>query len=265
MANKMRLFIAGLAAMTVLGLFVALSGKGQTNQQRRPTSEQIPFGQAVKQIDDAATPIVDYDSRESVDRIDKIRRKLKNARYDHGVLPSNPGPDIGDIRSEPERRAGFSDLPASRSDVIAEAVVGNSRAFLSGDKTGVYSEFTIVVAKVLKNAEGFSVNPGDTIIAERFGGKVRYPTGNVIRYRIEGEGVPIVGKRYIFFLAKADQDSYNLLTAYEIQGNKIFALDGSRNNARGQGNSIFDKHNGKDLDTFMRDVGTALGKSPGQL
>lgn len=260
MSNKLRLFIGSLTGIALASFLVAFSGQGQTNQ-RKPTSNQIPFGQTVKQTDDAATPIVDYDSPDGVDRIDKTKRKLKNARYDRGVLPKDPSPNIGDIRSEPERSASFSDLPAGTSDVVAEAIVGSSRAFLSDDKTGVYSEFTMVVAKVFKQVEGFSVNPGDTIIAERFGGKVRYPSGKVIRYRIEGEGMPVVGKRYIFFLAKADQDSYNLLTAYEIQGNKIFALDGSRNNARGQGNSIFDKHNGKDLDNFLREVGITLNKS----
>ena len=38
------------------------------------------------------------------------------------------------------------------SDVIAEAIVESTRAFLSDDKTGVYSEFTMVVAKVFKQA-----------------------------------------------------------------------------------------------------------------
>jgi hypothetical protein len=115
----------------------------------------------------------------------------------------------------------------------------------------------------LKVAPGFSVNVGDTIVAERFGGKVRYPSGQVIRCRIAGQGVPIIGKRYLFFLAKADQDSYSLLTAYEIQDNKVFALDGSRTNSRGSGGSIFDKHNGKGLDSFTSEVETAVNHSQG--
>lgn len=228
------------------GIFIVLNGEGQA--KRQGSIDQSPFEQAAKQIDDAATPIVDYDGRDGVDRVNKTARKLKNARYDHGVLPSNPG-DIGEIRSEPERSSSFSDLPAAQSQVIAEAIVGNSRAFLSDDKTAVYSEFAIILDKIVKSADGLLVNPGDTIFAERYGGKVRYPSGKMIRYRVEGEGVPIVGKRYIVFLAKADEDTYNLLTAYEIKGNKIFPIDGSRN-------SIFAKHNGKDLDTFMREVGT---------
>lgn len=155
-------------------------------------------------------------------------------------------------------------MPGDRSDVIVEAIVGDSKAFLSEDKTGVYSEFTIIVSKVVKVATGFSVNISDTIIAERFGGKVRYPSGKVIRCRIAGQGVPIIGKRYLFFLTKADQDSYTLLTAYEIQRNKVFALDGSRTYSRGKGGSIFDKHNGRELDSFMEEVERTLSTSQGE-
>src|SRR5437899_804774 len=251
--------VMGAALLTVL--FMVLSGRGQANQKRGSAVEQVPFGQSAKQIDDAAVPVVDFENPSIVDRIDKNARKQKNARYDHGVLPGNPLPNIGEIIGEPERRAGYSDLPANKSDVIVEAVVGDSKAFLSEDKTGVYSEFTILVSKVLKAAPGFVVNPGDTIAAERFGGKVRYPSGKVIRCRIEGEGVPIVGKRYIFFLAKADQDSYTLLTAYEMHGNKIFAVDAWRTNAGGQGASLFDKHTGEEFESFMEELERAMKNS----
>ena len=261
--HKRLIIVSIISAVLLTSLFVALNGKGQANQQGSTATGQAPFGQAAKQIDDAATPIVDFDNPNAADRIDKNARKLKGVRYEKGMIPRDPHPNLGEIISEPERRAGFSDLPSDRSDVIVEAVVGDSKAFLSEDKTGVYSEFTILVSKILKVAPGVSVNLGDTIVAERFGGRVRYPSGKVIRCRIVGEGVPIVGKRYLFFLAKSDQDSYKLLTAYEIQGNKVFALDGSRTEPRGNGRSIFDKHNGEDLDTFMGKVETTLNNSQG--
>lgn len=258
--HKRLIIVSTISAVLLISLFVALNGKGQANQQG-VTEGQALFGQAAKQIDDAVTPIVDFDNPLAADRIDKNARKLKNARYDKGMIPRDPHPNIGEIIVEPEWRSGFSDLPADRSDIIVEAVVGDSPAFLSEDKTGVYSEFTILVSKILKVVTGISVNLGDNVVAERFGGKVRYPSGKVIRCRIARQGVPIVGKRYLFFLAKSDQDSYKLLTAYEIQGNKVFALDGSRTEPRGQGGSIFDKHNREDLDSFKRKVETALNNS----
>ena len=87
MSNKMGLFVGGLAAVSVISLFVSFSGKGQTNQQRKPTTDQIPSGQAAKQIDDEATPIVDFDNPSTADRIDKNARKLKGVRYEKGMIP----------------------------------------------------------------------------------------------------------------------------------------------------------------------------------
>ena len=264
MSRNIRLLAGTFGCVLIASVLIGFSGKSQSHHAAK-TDDQVVVGQAAKQIDDEATPIVDYNGREEVDRIDKPARQLKSARYNHGPLPSNPNPEIGDIRTEPERRAGYSDLPAVQSDVVAEAIVRNSRAFLSADKTGVYSEFTIVVAKVWKDRSSLSVAPGDTIVAERFGGNVRYPSGKVIRFRIVGEGVPIRGKRYLFFLAQADQDSFKLLTAYENQGNKVFALDGSRTEPRGQGRSIFDKHNGKTFEAFIREVEAAIISNVGKL
>jgi hypothetical protein len=265
MLKEKRLLLIGVISVVLLvGLSIVFNGKGQATQQRENETDQVPFGQKAKELDDAATPIVDFDNPSAADRIDKNARKLKSVRYDkYGAVPSNPHPHAGEVRVEPEWRSSQapSDLPADKSDLIVEAIVAESHAFLSEDKTGVYSEFTIIVSKVLKVSSGIPVNLGDTIVAERFGGKVRYPSGQVIRCRIEGQGVPMVGKAYFFFLSKVDQDSYKLATAYEIQGNKVFALDGSRTSSRGQGGSIFDKHNGEDRDSFMGKVETALNNS----
>ncbi len=264
MIKNQRLVLVSVVSAVLLGsLFVAFSGKGQSNRNA-PTIDQAPFGQTAKELDDAASPIVDFDSPGAVDRIEKNARKLKSARYDrYGAVQSHPHPHAGEVIVWSEWQAGLLDLPADRSDVVVEGIVADSKAFLSEDKTGVYSEFTLGVARVLKVAPGFSVNLGDMIMIERFGGRVRYPSGQVIRCRIEGQGVPIVGRRYLFFLSRADQDSYKLLTAYEIQGQKVYALDGSRINSRGKGDWKFDQHNGEDLDSFMGKVGRAVNGSQG--
>lgn len=263
MLKGKRIIIVSIASAALLvGLFVVLIGQGQPNRQNPNPPDQVPFGQAAKQLDDAAAPVVDLNNVSEVDRVDKKARKLKNARHDNsGSDKTHPYPNVSEVLGEPERPSGYSDLPIDKSDVIVEAVVADSRAFLSNDNTGIYSEFTIVVSKPLKLSTGFTINVGDRIVAERAGGKVRYPSGQVIRWRIAREGVPIIGKKYLFFLAKADQDSYKLLTAYEINGSKIFALDGTRTELGKQGGSIFDKHNNKDLSAFMEEVNKALKNS----
>lgn len=249
-----------MLAITVMTAMSALRGRTQNSpastKQEKTTSEPT-----AKELDDAATPIVDFDNPSVIEPTEKSSRKLKNERYNKETFVLSDPQRVGEVIREPEWQAGLSDLPADKSDIVVEGQVTDARAFLSDDKTGVYSEFTIRVSRILKVAPGLSVNLDDTIVMERFGGRVRYPSGKVIRYRIEGQGSPMQGKKYLFFLAKADQGNYKLLTAYEIQGQKVFALDGSRINFRGKGNWKFDKHNGEDLDSFIGEIERAVSSS----
>ncbi|MDT5270514.1 MAG: hypothetical protein QOH49_2700 [Acidobacteriota bacterium] len=143
-------------------------------------------------------------------------------------------------------------MPTELSDLIVEGDVKDANAFLSEDKTGVYSEFTISVSDVLKSSA--SVQKHDLITAERFGGRVRFPSGQVARYRVAGQGAPAKDGKYLFFLKQMTDGSYRILTAYEMRGNRIVALDGSRTNVGGRGSSQFDKHTGKDAQEFKNEV-----------
>lgn len=263
MFSTKRLLIGGaITAGLLVSLFIVLNGQGQANRQGERTINDVPFGRAAKDIDDAARPIVDYErgDRRQVDE-DKSR-KLKNARYDkYGSVKAEPHPETGEVIWDSEWSSAISDLPADKSDLVVEGIVADSNAFLSEDKTGVYSEFAIRVSSAIKVGSGLSVNLGDMIVAERFGGRVRYPSGQIVLHRIGGQGFPISGKKYVFFLTKADHDNYKLLTAYEVLGQKVYALDGSRINFRGKGNSKFDKHNGEDLGAFMAKLTSALNES----
>jgi len=246
-----------LGAILLLGSLVVLSGREQANKQRltKPDNAQV-----AKQIEDEATPVVDLQNPDTSDRVDKNKRRIKNARHDNsGFDKTHPLPTVGDVIGEPAWRAGYSDLPVASSDLIVEAVVSESHAFLSNDKTGVYSEFTLLVAKPPKLTSGLGVNVNDCVVGERYGAKIKYPSGQTNRWRIAEQGIPIVGKRYLFFLARVDEDTYKILTAYEIQGDTISPLDGSRTEPRGrQGASIFDKHNGESFDSFMAEVDQAI-------
>jgi hypothetical protein len=141
------------------------------------------------------------------------------------------------------------------SDLIVEGEVKDANAFLSDDGTGVYSEFTISVSDVIKSPA--PVQKHDVITAERFGGRVRFPSGELVRYRIVGHGSPSKGGKYLFFLKQMADGEYRILTAYEMRGNKIVALDGSRTNVGGRGDSPNDKHTGKDAQEFKKEVRAA--------
>lgn len=259
--NKIRLVsvfavIAGISVVAFLMVF-----KGEAQSQKNPDKLEAKVLKKEnsadtqlnkKELDDAATPIVDYDAP-NTDSV-TASRFAKNGRYDGGnLVPA----DIGSRAVEVFIHAHYDwdDLPFGYSDLVVEGKVTDSAAFLSNDKTTVYSEFTIHVTDVVKTSDGNTVNKNDSIVTERRGGRVKYSSGKVIRYTLVGQGSPMVGKKYLFFLEDAQQGNYNILTAYELQGNKVFALDGSHLTRRERSGVLpFDKHNDQDYKEFKENV-----------
>lgn len=242
-------------------LFIALGERGSAGQNNPPNRQSAkvlrrgeqamnqPGSPSEKELDDASTPVVDFGGAAGADE----SRRQKNARYDNQrIIQSQPAAQAGEVLVDSETY--IADLPAAQSDLIVEAKVNDSGAFLSEDQTGAYSEFYLTVTDVIKAAPGLSVAKGDAVTAERFGARVRYPSGQIVRYRIAGVGSPAKGKKYLFFLKKANGGNYRVLTAYELQGNKVLALDGARTNFGGKHQSAFDKHNGRDAQEFRKDV-----------
>jgi hypothetical protein len=259
--RKMYWLIALIAVASVVTLSASFSGKAQ----RKPRTAKVLQAErdvnqagkkpSDKELDDAAAPIVDLSA--STDAVADEKRRKKNKRFDNAQAESieaNPTSDDVSIVSE----SFIPDLPVAMSDLIVEGHVKDSNAFLSEDKTGIYSEFTVSVSDVIKAPASTPVRKNDLITAERFGGRVRFPSGQVARYRVAGQGAPMKEGKYLFFLRMKDDGSYLILTAYEMRGNKVLALDGSRVNVKGRGSSPFDKHNGKDLQEFKKEVDAAV-------
>jgi len=212
-----------------------------------------------KELDDAATPIVDLADPNPV----SSGRALKNARWDkHRLVKSQLDPRVASVVMDHWEGQNISDLPTEKSDLIVEGKVTESAAFLSNDKGDVYSEFTVHVTEILKAGADLEVKPGSSIIAERRGGRVKYPDGRIVRYGFVGQGSPMKGKSYLFFLSKSGDGDYTILTGYELQGNRVLALDGSRINDRGLGKWSFDKHNDEDCENFRLAVRKAIKNPP---
>jgi len=251
------------------GVFIALVGigfvvtfKGQNSTQSKPSqsSTKVLNGREAKAIDDAATPTADFDIDNTANLSNE--RRSKNARHDNGrFVVKDAHSTVAEVVDESGWAIGLSDLPADRSDLIVEGTVTDAKAFLSNDKTGVYSEFAIRISAILKTSDQVRVNPSDTVVAQRIGGKVKYQSGKVIRYRIEGQGSPSQGQTYIFFLRRTNEGDFKLLTAYELRDDVVFALDGSRINVRGEGQWVFDKHNGESLEIFRQKLQKVIGHS----
>ena len=71
-------------------------------------------------------------------------------------------------------------LPLAESTAVIGGQIRDAKAYLSNDKTGVYSVFTIQIDQVLKNSAQLSVLAGTSIEVERDGGRVRFPNGRTL-------------------------------------------------------------------------------------
>jgi hypothetical protein len=204
-----------------------------------------------------ALPVANYEAAEPADPQERAKRHARNKRYDHQsgeAIKEAPYP-LERIWSTHWARE-VPAIPVSQSDVILIGTVVDSQAYLSTDKTGVYSEFAISVGEVLK---GIGAVNNSVISAERFGGAVRFPSGVIQKYRTQAQGMPRSGRRYLLFIKKLDQDDgFSLLTGYELRGETIVPLDGG--NEEGTERLPFDSYRGANVSSFLKLVRDAITK-----
>lgn len=206
-------------------------------------------------------PVVDYEAPEpsDVNRRDKRRAKSKTYNDHRGAKPLISEIEIGVLNNEWEWGLA-SALPSAQSTAVFVGKVSGAQAYLSEDRTNVYSEFTVHVEEVLKNDSTESIAVGASAVTERMGGRVRFPSGRIASIYVSGQSMPQVGRRYLFFLGfnpyEANTKSLtsprgdmrrHILTAYELRAGRVFPLDqaGGRN---------FQDYKGKDEMAFLDEV-----------
>ncbi len=133
-------------------------------------------------------------------------------------------------------------------------MVTDAQAYLSNDKTGVYSEFTVRIDEVLKNDSPAQFTVGSFIAVERFGGRVRFPSGRIGTYWASGQGMLRIGRRYVLFLSSS-AESFQIITGYELRGGHVILLDN-----HGQGHPLT-SYRGADEALLIRDLRDILSKS----
>lgn len=265
--KKIIALVIGLVGGVTLVSFMVFTGQAQSQSQkieakvlrkgeskdRPPKDKQL----TEKELDDAATPIVDL---ANLGNPMDNQRKAKNSFFNNAdFVKKAVAPNVATISKDVSGKR--SDLPANESDVIVEGKVMDSQAFLSDDGTGIYSEFSIKISEIVRS--NINIEKNALLTGERFGGRVRYPNGQIVRYKLEKRGSPTKGKTYLFFLKNKGTGNFTILTAYEFRGNNVFPLDGSRITGLDFGSSKYDKHTGKNIQQFKQEVGKAIkgGKS----
>lgn len=231
------LIIAGLTALSTIS----------TQSVRPKSSDRRP------QIDRNQFPIVDYDAPEPSNEEQRTRRRAKSKKYNQSPLEVNPSAS-GDVTvSTHSELELLPALPLNQSDAIVIGTVNDAQAYLSSDKTGVYSEFTIRLGEILKD-DRLSPLPSDSsIVAARQGGQVRFPSGSTHLYFNSKARMPRVGRRYLFFLKRTDEQQYfDLLTGYELRAGKVYPLDELKQ---------FSSYMNVDESTFLNEIRNAVKTS----
>jgi hypothetical protein len=165
-------------------------------------------------------PLIDYDAPESNDSKKRARRRKKGAKYDKA---SNPLSDAYTRKTHVNEGVPRSALPVEVSSVILIGTVTEVEAVLSNDRTGVYTELTIQIEEILKD-DGQQLTPGSSVVVERQGGRVKFPSGHITTEHVTWTGMPRPGKRYVLFLTRVPLDLY-IHFGYELTGSKVALLD----------------------------------------
>jgi hypothetical protein len=182
------------------------------------------------EVDFRNFPIVDLDSPEPSDASLRTRRANKSKKYNKKSQPKIS--ELTDVTFVINEELGkLPALPVERSSVILAGEIVSAKAYLSEDKSSVYSEFEVRIETIFKNKSKQVLSPRDLIVIERFGGRVRLPSGKLFKSAVDNQDMPRVGSRYVLFLTNdffgtthSDED-FNLLIGYELKGGKVFPLD----------------------------------------
>lgn len=226
--DKKQLSIFAVLIIIAATTLAALPGRNQKDSQ----SKEQKITPTTNKADSYPGPIVDYDAAEQttgpVKLIDRTLRQIRSNRY-NGRAPQPFAELPSDMRGfgiNSNLTTLLPALPIKQSDAIVLGEVIDAKAYLSSDKTGVYSEFTIRIDDVLKNFSSSPIAFGDQLISEREGGVVRFSSGRLFQYAIYNQGLPRNGRRYVFFLKKNEQGQiFSILTGYSLHKERVSPLD----------------------------------------
>jgi hypothetical protein len=207
-----------VAALAFAAILTSVLGEGQ-EQKSIAKAQRRPF-------DENRLPIADYAAPDLSDPVQRAKRQAKGKKYDNSswrVYPNSPSDSMVRVDSIDRNLPGF---PFDKSSLVVVGQVSDANAYLSNDKTGVYSVFTIQVNEVLKNSTRVPLASGSVIEAERDGGRVRFPNGRLHLYMIAEQDMPQVGLRYVLFLTNTGAESdFQIITGYELRESKVSPLD----------------------------------------
>jgi hypothetical protein len=242
--KKTLMFFLMVMAIAVVTAVATIRNKDQSS----PSSEEQQQSDLENQF-----PTADYSNPLPTSSEERVKRQSRNKKYDKSLMVGEKDEITVSTR---DWASHLSAIPVVESNVIVVGEVTDAKAFLSNDKTGVYSEFSFRISDVLKNAQQTPLASGNTITLERPGGRVKFPSGHISTYFIVGQGMPRVGRQYVLFLTKDEQNAdFLILTGYELRAGCVVLLDNP-----GEGHPIY-ANKGKDVTSLLNDIKFAISSA----
>ena len=257
------IILAALVAVLVASV-VALRSEGQNKTRKnsvvvlRRQNQTATMPTAQEMAEANQTP-ADYAAPDAADPIKRAKRQARGKRYERQGWVKEPSPTAGDVGRLDSWMHKVPAIPAEMSDAIAIVEITDAQSYLSNDKTGVYTEFTVRVDQVLKNDSSAPLVPSTTLTTQREGGRVRFPSGRVQRYKPHFQGMPRTGRQYVLFLKRnEDGETYFIWTGYELRAGRVFPLDGVNLPPGATELPQFAAYKDADEATFLNEVRVAI-------
>lgn len=244
--RSLRLSLIIFAGLLLLGISLISDGMLTAAGQQNTESSDVP--------------VLNYEAeiRKAVGK----ERKEKDSRFNARGNPTKTKhiaelPEgVEPLPTNSHWWVGLTALPVNQSTAVILGEVADASAHLSGDKTGIYSEFIVRLEEVFKDTTN-SLNVGGTLSASRVGGGVQFASGKVQKYTIRQQGMPRKGGRYVLFLKQVEGGDFLILTGYELSDNRVKPLDGE-DNKDPRSSLPFAQYREADQSRLLRDLRTAV-------
>jgi hypothetical protein len=211
-----------IAAIGFMVLTTTLASRQHGANEQKTAKQKNP--------DFSRFPIADFHAPQPLDENLRAAREAKGRKYDSKHMPQI-SEETYQIFSNTDWDVRLPALPVERSAAVVIGAVKSAHAYLTPDKTGIYSEFEVDTDTVIKNDPNNVIKDGAKITVERRGGKVRMPSGKIVISWVSHQNMPRVGGRYLLFLTHefetpndTPKDFY-LLTGYELRDGQVHLLD----------------------------------------
>lgn len=218
------------------------------NTQSRETQEETR-----REVDTSKFPIVDLLQPLPTDPKEREKRLAKSKKHNNKY-----GAKIELINGIYVVNHSLPNLPALPIEYSSAIILGevkDAKAYLSEDGTTVYSEFAVSIQSVLKNNTLKDLYINGSLDVERYGGRVRLPSGKIVVAAIDHQDMPGIGRKYVLFLTGGKDEAFTILTGYELRGGKVFPLDAA------SPTHPMNQYKLRDESTLLNDLLSALAAS----